>query len=154
MLFFASPAFAADIALRVEQPDIPPYRTVLCGVSEEGTSSARLQVPGPGLLAWQFHVYARPGDREGDLLVGVPVGAVDLRARPPGDSESEWHTITPVIGPAFQLPPGGSARQAYPVEIGGLPYPQVQVPGQKAPVVPRFTLTVTRLVLGSAGCAG
>jgi hypothetical protein len=153
MLFFASQALAADVGLRVEQPDLPPYQAVLCGVSEDGTSSPRLQVPAPGLLAWQFHVQASPGDREGDLLLSVPFAVVDLRARAPGDSESEWHTITPVTVPAFQLPPGGSTGQAYPVQADGALHPQVLIPGQTEPIVPRLSLTVTLLVAGSEGCS-
>lgn len=153
MLLLATQALALDLALRIDQPDLPTHRVVLCGVSEEGTSSARIQVPGPGLLAWQFHAFARPGDSESQLLVSVPFAAVDLRAGPAGDSESEMHTITPAIVPAFSIAIGGSGTVTYPVLMEGAPHPSIVIPGQKEAVLPRFTLVATRLAPGTAGCA-
>lgn len=153
MILLATQALALDLALRIEQPDLPTHRVVLCGLSEEGTSSARIQVPGPGLLAWQFHVFARPGDSEGQLLVSIPFAAVDLRAGAAGDSESELHTITPAVVPTFPLAVGGSGTVTYPMLVEGAPHPRVVVPGQEEVVLPRFTMVATRLAPGTAGCA-
>jgi len=153
MLLLATQALALDLAIRIDQPDLPTHRVVLCGVSEEGASSARVQVPGPGLLAWQLHVFAQPGERDGELLVSIPLAAVDLRAGPRNDAESEVHAITPALVPAFPLAVGGNGAVTYPVLVEGALYPRVVVFGQGEAIVPRLTIVATRLAPGSAGCS-
>lgn len=152
MLLLTTQALALDIAVRVEQPDRSPQRFVLCDIPDDGSGSARIEVPARGLLAWQFRVSARPHEEAGQLLVSVPFAVVDLRAGPSG-SDSELHTITPAAAPAFPLHVGESGTLTYPVLIEGTPQPRIAVPGQKEAIVPRFTVTVSWLPPGSAGCA-
>ncbi|MDO9280484.1 MAG: hypothetical protein Q7U06_01145 [Pseudomonadota bacterium] len=144
MLLLATTAFALDLALRVEQPDLPPTRVVLCGLAEDGMSSETLEVRTRTLRAIRFHVFARPV-ADGVLQVDVPWAVADLRHAPLGPDESEVHKIVPAVQPAFLLKVGETRAQAYPVDLEGRPYPAHS---------PRFTLTVTRLAPGAPGCAG
>jgi hypothetical protein len=153
ILWLVLQARGADLLLQIAQPEQPKYTVVLCGVREDGVGSAVIEVPGPRLLWYRLHVQARPTEPEGALQVELPWAVVVRReAVEPGD---EQLVVRPASVPAFPLQPGQTGRLVYPVDLDGLPYPQIELPlgGRRAEsLVPELELEVTRLLPESSSC--
>jgi hypothetical protein len=146
-------AQAADLLLQISQPDQPKYALILCGVREDGVSSSIIEVPGARLLSYRLQVQVRPIEPEGTLQVEVPWAVVARgEAAEPGD---ELLVVRPAGVPSFPLQAGQTGRLVYPVDLEGVPYPQLELPlgGRRAePLVPELELEVRRLLPESSGC--